>query len=79
MTHPGFKVSSTELTPYIGRLLKIITIDDDRIRVGFLSAIRDGQLILDDSEPISLSRIAAVYNIVSKKIAGEGPEEYVHG
>lgn len=79
MTYVKPKVTKKELEPFIGRLVKIVTVDDDHVRTGFISAIRRGQVILDEYTPISLSKIVAVYNIVSMKIAGEGPEEYVHG
>lgn len=71
MTYAEPAVSSAALTPYLGRLVKFRTMDDDNLRVGFLNAIRNGLFIFDDSEPVSQSRVLAAYNIVGELIAGK--------
>ena len=70
------KVPLTALTPYLGRLVKLITTDEEHPRVGFLSAIHSGQFVLDDIESVPQNKVLAAYNIVNKKIAGEGPDIY---
>jgi hypothetical protein len=46
---------------------------------GFLSHIRHGHIVFQDGEDsIPIRRIDAVYNIVNKLIAGEGPDVYDH-
>lgn len=71
------KVTPEDLIPYLGRFVRFVTMDDEISRVGFLSYVNQfGHAVLDDSGPIPLVRVLAVYNIVNKKITGEGPEEW---
>lgn len=64
---------------YRGRFIRVVHRDgaETKTTVGFLNHIRHGHILFQDGEDsIPIRRIDAVYNIVNKLIAGEGPDTY---
>lgn len=76
-TEPAVPI--TALTPYLGRFVRFTLVEglETKDTCGFLSAIHSSQFFLDDHlDAVPQAHVKAAYNIVGKKIAGEGPEVY---
>lgn len=73
------KVPLSALSPYLGRFVRFALVEglETKDTCGFLSAIRNNQFFLDDHlDAVPQAHVKAAYNIVGKKIVGEGPEVY---